>query len=113
MSSTPKKKTEEFMLDEWRRYEFKLDEKELAYVRKFYREYERADLYTGEENILEGEARKEAIKKHNAKNMDAINKIALRDQFKDSSVRDFMEDASDDWEWIDIYKTLGYTYDID
>ena len=113
MASKPKKQTEDFILDEWRRYRFKLDEKELAYIRKFYREYERADLYGEEDNILEGDMRKEAIHKHNAKNLDAINKIGLHDKFKEESTKEFMEDASDDWRWMDTYKTLGYKYAVD
>lgn len=115
MSSKNKKKTESYILDEWKRYEFKLDEKEKAYARKFFREYHKAEFYgdTKDHIIVEDDIRKEAIHNHNAKNLDAINKIGSHNPFLDESTKEFMEDASDDWEWMDTYKLLGYKCAVD
>lgn len=113
--SKKKKQDESFELMEWKRYKFKLDEKEKAYIRQFYREYYKADFYGDTDNhIIEGGSmKKEAIHNHNAKNNDAINQMSLQDPYLDRETKEFMEDASDDWEWMDTYKVLGYPYAID
>lgn len=81
------------------------------YKRKFDAEWYNADFYTKEENIIKaGDTKKEAIRMKNSLDRDALSVAekmgSLRELSQDED--QFMADASNEWEWQEVYKREGY-----
>ncbi len=95
---------------EYKEYMNKLTPEQQQYVKRFY-----DDLYAGgvfkEGSLLKSEdAKQEAIKNHNSLTRDAMDVGQRRGKLSglDENTVQFMEDASDDWEWQDEYATHGF-----
>lgn len=85
-----------------------LTPEEREWVVKFYNEYHRGDFYSSDNHIMnDPEHQKEARRNNNMRNLDALQAGQLEPI--DGDRQAFMEEASDFWEWDNIYSTLGYT----
>ena len=92
-------------------YYSKLSPEEKEWAKKFYREYYGVDFYGEEENIIKDkEIKSEAHRNHNSQFRDALSVAEKTGSLRDltDSEREFMEAASDEWEYMDAYKLLGY-----
>lgn len=90
-----------------------LSEEEREYAEKFYKEFYFADFYRKDkENIIKDpDMKKEAIRNSNTLQRDLmhqkqndIDPVTL-DKIKK---KEFMEDASDEYDWIEAYHLGGY-----
>jgi hypothetical protein len=101
------------------RYDFldyidKLSEEDEEYVKKFYREFYFDGLSNTPEDthiITSEEGKKEARRNHNSMKTDMLFKAKQQGTYtslSNSSSAQFMEDASDEWEWQDAFKILGF-----
>ena len=86
------------------------DPEQRQMVIKFYKEFHKADFYNDEEDIIKDpEMRKEAVRNHNMNNRDAFNVAHKQGMLSSMTSKDeFMEAASDDWDWQGEYKENGY-----
>ena len=96
--------------NEYKEYEHKLNDEEKKFIQKFYKEHYCADFYTEGENILEGEARKEAHRNKNVMNRDALPVAKTYDLLDNIEVTEqyYVQKAAEKWEWQNVYKVLGY-----
>ena len=101
------------------RYDFldyidELPEEEKEFIKQFYREYyfDGVTGKTAEERVIKSEeAIKEARRNHNSMKTDMLfraKKEGFYDTVNSASAEQFMEDASDEWEWQDAFKLLGF-----
>lgn len=93
-------------------YYDQLDENEKEWIKQFYEEYHEGRFYTKRDNIIKDEeVKKEAIRNSNQTYRDDLFSVAQREGLLTSLTgdqQDFMEEASDFWEWNNIYKQFGY-----
>lgn len=81
------------------------------YKRRFDAEWHNADFYTGEENIIKDEKiRSEAIRNYNSSKRDALSVAEKTGSLAELTPNEaqFMQDASNEWEWQEVYKRHGY-----
>lgn len=102
---------------EYEEYLAQLSPEEREYVKKFYAEYYRADFYGEEENIITDPVMKSEVirEKNSMQRNDALTiaeKLGKLDELSGTEEQ-FMDEASDHWEWNDVYKVLGYEAAVD
>lgn len=92
-------------------YYEKLDDEGKKFMRKFQKDWVRGPSYkNGEVSIKDPEFFKEAVRNNNMRNRDAFS-VAKKSgtlDYQDDDYKQFMEDASDAWEWQNVYKMHGY-----
>lgn len=96
---------------EYKEYAHKLNKEEREWVEQFYYEEYGNGMYHTEDPILVTEEQlKEARRNHNSIHRDAFNAARKAGQLEELSDEDrqFMEDASDEWDWQNAFKTMGY-----
>lgn len=107
--SQQKRKKMQSELD-YKEYINKLSPEEKKWLLQFYNEYYRAPSITEDSIIKDPEIKKEANRVHNTMYRDmysiAEKTGALSELAEDEE--QFMQDASDEWDWQNIYKTEGY-----
>ena len=97
---------------EFMEYASKLNAEEKAWAERFYREYytDLISYSTDEEQLIKAnDAVIEARKNHNARMHDAFEvagKLSRLDHIDEK--QDFLEAASDEWEWRDAFTIGGY-----
>lgn len=88
-----------------------LNEDEAELVKQFYSEYYNADFYSTEDHVLKDEeAIKEAHRNKNNRQRDALVvglKAGILDDLTKSQ-EEFMQEASDNWEWQNVFKLMGF-----
>lgn len=88
----------------------KLSPEDREWVKQFYNEYYRAPSITEDSIIKDPDMKKEANRVHNTMYRD-IYSIAERtgalSELADDEQR-FMQDATDEWSWQNVYKSQGY-----
>lgn len=95
-------------------YYDQLNDEEKKFIRQFNREYHGDDISRKKREgkkvlITDPEVQKEARRNHNIQKTDMFCKGKREGGLVEyDENRDFMEDASDDWEWRDVYVRDGY-----
>lgn len=102
------------MKDQDERYDYldyidELSEEEAEWVRKFYQEYHFDTGYKGKRILKSKEAKREASRNNNMNKTDAFFRARKEGDLGmlNENHRQFMEDASDEWEWQDAFKVGG------
>lgn len=95
---------------EYLEYLNKLSPEEREYVKKFYNEYYRAPIRTEDSIIKDPDMIKEANRVHNTMYSDMFSIAEKTGGLAELSEDEeqFMSDASDTWDWNDVYKAQGY-----
>jgi len=89
-----------------------LTESEKAYIKKFYSEYYFTDIYNKKEtlhDVTNKETKKELVKQTYSRQNDVFGASSpAKVQYENSPREQFMEEASDEWEWRDGFQKGGY-----
>lgn len=93
-------------------YSDSLNKEEKEYIKKFYQEFYQANIYNEEKPMLTKKMKSEALRNYNSAYRDAYS-LSSRTQtleYTDFSIDkyEFMEDASDEWDWQNAYLLFGY-----
>lgn len=93
---------------EYSEYFDELNEEEKAWVKQFYQEYYFG--YNPKSPIITGQKKLDVENLRNSRRRDIYEKAELSGALVHLNERDtqFMEDASDDWEWADEYYRSGF-----
>jgi hypothetical protein len=94
------------MRDDYKDYINKLTKEEQEWVKQFYKEWYYADFRKGQEPIITDPAMKaEANRNHNMRKTDIMEQESNVGEI--TKKHEFMEDASDAWEWQDFFNVFG------
>ncbi len=95
---------------EYKEYEHELSPEERKWIKQFYCEYYNNGLYNHEEPIITDlKLKKEAKRNYNNVSRDALELAGRQETYGNLSEIDkqFLDTASDDWEWRDAFKAGG------
>jgi len=98
---------------EYMNYIDQLSPKEKEYIKKFYNELYYADIYNPDveniNDISDPEVKKEIVRATYSRQNDVMgNSSKAKVKYGNKNKEQFMEDASDEWEWKDGYAEGGY-----
>lgn len=111
-----KRKRQDFET-EYKEYEDKLNDEEKKFIKKFYSEMYNADFYrqNTEDLCSDEEWRKEAHERKNSLTRDALLVAKTQGMLfdMDNCKEQYLRDANDEYEWNEVYRTLGYAEAFD
>lgn len=104
-----KKRTMKPQLD-YKEYEKHLSPEDRAWIRQFNQEYYKAVANDKKVIITDPEMQAEAHRVHNSEARDLYSTAERTGSLRELSEDEdrFMQDASDEWSWENVYKEFGY-----